>query len=111
MYHYTNDKGYKAIASQVDWTFKAVKPPGPHPIGAYFTPLPPDTPDLCTMLLIPKHKTEYLFEFSGAEGLIPLDGGKGRGRHVLYSGRDYVVVQQRQIRKGKSEESGKEPST
>lgn len=26
---------------------------GPHPVGAYFTPLPPHTADLCTKLLIP----------------------------------------------------------
>jgi len=82
MYHYTNNDGFKAISSQVDWRFKAQKPPGPHPVGAYFTQLPPDMPDICAKLLIPRTKVEYLFEFTGDSGLTPLDGGKGRGRHI-----------------------------
>ena len=102
MYHYTNDEGFKAIASQADWRFKAFQPPGPHPKGAYFTTLPPDTLDLCAKLLIPKRKTEYLFEFAGGEDLKPLDGGRGRGRHVFYSPADYVVPPSRQQYKGKS---------
>lgn len=57
MIHYTDGDGFKAISSQVDWTFKAAKPPGPHPVGAYFTPLSPHTADLCTKLMIPRRKT------------------------------------------------------
>jgi hypothetical protein len=46
LFHYTNEKGYKAIGSQVVWLFKASKPPGDHPKAAYFTTLPPGTKNL-----------------------------------------------------------------
>ncbi len=113
MYHYTTDVGFKAIRSQVEWKFKAAKPPGPHPYGAYFTPLRPDAADLCTKLLIPKVKTEYVFEFSGDEGLEKLDNGKGRGRHISYSPVDYLVSDARQKYSGKSKDykrTDKEPT-
>jgi len=103
MYHHTDDGGFKAIASQVEWRFKVAQPPGSFPKGAYFTTLPPHTVDLCTKLLIPKRKTEFLFEFSGDDGLRRLDDGKGRGRYVFYSAADYIVARQRQQYKGKSE--------
>ena len=88
-YHYTTVDGYKAISSQLDWTFRAAKPPGPHPVGAYFTLLPPNTLRLCSKLLIPRAKVECVFEFSGGEDLLPLDGG--RGQHIVYSPADYMV--------------------
>jgi hypothetical protein len=40
-FHYTNDKGYKAISALPTWVFKASKAPAGHPKGAYFTTLPP----------------------------------------------------------------------
>jgi hypothetical protein len=46
LFHFTNDKGYKAISSQVVWLFRASKPPGGHLKGAYFTTLPPGTKNL-----------------------------------------------------------------
>ena len=107
MFHYTDDDGFKAIASQIEWRFKAFDPPGPHPRGAYFTTLPPDAPDLCAKLFIPKRKTEYLFEFSGGDDLKPLDGGRGRGRFVLYSPVDYVVAPPRQQYKSRSADYNK----
>jgi hypothetical protein len=88
-YHYTNSNGRKAISAQPDWTFRASKPPGPHPVGAYFTPLPPSMPRLCSKLLIPREKVEYVFEFAAGEELLPVEGG--RGQHVVYSPADYVV--------------------
>ncbi len=89
MYHYTTVDGYKAISSQPDWVFKAAKPPGPHPVGAYFTPLPPGATDLCTRLLIPRRKVEYTFEFAREDGLRTI---RGRRRiDVFYSPTDYVV--------------------
>jgi hypothetical protein len=91
MYHYTTVDGYKAISSQPDWTFKAAKPPGPHPVGAYFTTLPPGTRRLCTKLRIPRRKVEFVFEFTGGEDLEPIDDGLGRGHHVYYSPTDYTV--------------------
>ena len=92
MYHYTAVDGHKAISSQPDRTFKAAKPPGPHPVGAYFTPLPPHFPDLCAKLRIPRRKVEWVFEFEGSDGLKQIDGGIKRGRHVFYSPTDYVVT-------------------
>jgi hypothetical protein len=88
-YHYTTVDGHKAISSQPDWTFRAAKPPGPHPFGAYFTALPPSTPRLCSKLLIPRVKVECVFEFTGGEALLPIEGG--RGQHIVYSPVDYVV--------------------
>jgi hypothetical protein len=103
-YHYTTMNGHKAISSQPDWTFLASKPPGPHPFGAYFTPLPPSTPRLCTKLLIPRAKVECVFEFTGGEDLLPVEGG--RGQHVLYSPNDYVVPRAggRQLYSGQTNE-------
>lgn len=104
MYHYTTVDGYKAIASQPDWTFKAAKPPGPHPFGAYFTPLPPTTPRLCTKLLIPRRKAEFVFEFADAGDLRPIAGD--RGRHSFHSIDDYVVARaaDRQVFAGRSDQ-------
>ncbi len=43
MFHYTNEKGYKAISSQVVWLFKASKPPCDHPKGGLLhDSAPPD---------------------------------------------------------------------
>ena len=92
MYHYTDVDGHKAISSQPDWRFRAAKPPGPHPVGAYFTPLAPTSPNLCKKLMIPRRKIERALEFTGDLGLFPLDDGKGRGHHVLFSPVDYIVA-------------------
>jgi len=102
-YHYTTPSGHKAISSQPDWKFRASKPPGPHPIGAYFTPLPPNTPRLCSKLLIPREKVEFVFEFTGGEELLPIEGG--RGQHIVYSPVDYIVARAdgRQSYSGRSE--------
>lgn len=96
MFHYTNDKGYKAISSQVTWLFKAFKPPGDHPKAAYFTTLAPDTPCLAKRLFIrgSADKVAFVFCFGGGEELKPLDGG--RGAFIFYSTDDYPVDQERQ---------------
>ncbi len=96
MFHYTNDKGFKAISSQVVWLFKASKPPGVHPKGAYFTTLPPGTTNLSKLLFVRgcKEKTKFFFSFSGGEELSPMRGG--RGNHILYSEDDYPVAKERQ---------------
>jgi NAD dependent epimerase/dehydratase family enzyme len=39
LFHCTDLAGYKAIRSRVDWRFLASQPLGPHPFGAFFTPL------------------------------------------------------------------------
>jgi hypothetical protein len=96
LFHYTNDKGYKAINSQVVWLFKASKPPGDHPTAAYFTTLPPGTKNLGKRLFIRgcAEKTKFVLSFSGGEDLPRLRGG--RGDHVHYSLDDYSVVEERQ---------------
>lgn len=102
LFHYTNVKGYNGIRSQKVWTFRTSKPPGGHPQGAYFTTLPPSTPNLNKRLFVRgcADKTEYLFSFSGGEDLVPLQGG--RGDYVFYSGDDYEVDESRQGPFGKT---------
>jgi len=96
LFHYTNDRGYKAISSQQTWLFKASKPPCSHPKGAYFTILPPGTRGLGKRLFVRgcADNTNFVFCFSGEEGLKPIDGG--RGEHVFYSKEDYPVEKRRQ---------------
>lgn len=96
MFHYSNDKGYKAISSQPVWLFKALKPPGDHPKGAYFTTLAPGTKNLAKRLFVrgSADKVTFVFSFSGEDGLKPLDGG--RGAFIFYSETDYPVERGRQ---------------
>ena len=100
MFHYTNTRGYSAISSQPIWVFKASRPPGSHPEGAYFTNLPPGTINLGKRIFVRgcRDKLEYLFHFSGDEGLRPLPGG--RGEVIFYSPIDYPVGPSRQITRG-----------
>lgn len=98
MFHYTDRDGYNAIVSQPTWRFKAAQPPGDHPFGAYFTDLPPTTPNLAKRLGVPRRKLAYDFEFVDAGDLTPLPGK--RGDHIFYSPGDYDVVRERQIGHG-----------
>jgi hypothetical protein len=104
LFHYTDDKGYKAISSQVIWLFKASQPPRDHPKAAYFTTLPPGTKNLSKRLFVRgcAEKTQFVFEFTGGEDLPRLRGG--RGEHVHFSVEDYPVEVERQTRHGKTEE-------
>lgn len=83
------------MSSQILWTFKAHKPPGPHPVAAYFTTFPPDTPNLANRLRIPVAKIEYVFCFVDAGDLSPLPGG--RGAYIFFFEGDYTVPKERQI--------------
>jgi hypothetical protein len=96
LFHYTDDNGYKAISSQEVWLFKAAKPPGDHPKGAYFTTLPPGTRNLNKRLFLRgcAEKTKFVFSFSGREDLLRLRGG--RGDYIYYSTNDYAVEKLRQ---------------
>ena len=94
MLHYTDKASWNAIRSQVDWTFKAHKPPGPHPSACYFTTLPPDTPKLAIRLRIPVTKAAYVFCFVDAGDLTPLPGD--RGDYIFFFEGDYVVAKDRQ---------------
>ena len=101
MLHYTDDVGQKAIASQVDWTFKAAQPPGGRPFGAYFTTLLPDAHRFSARTRIPKAKQAFVFGFDGDDGLEPVDGGKGA--YIFRSPIDYVVAKARQKYQGPTE--------
>jgi hypothetical protein len=103
LFHYTDDKGHKAISSQVVWLFKASKPPGDHLKAAYFSTLPPGTKNLSKRLFVRgcADKTRFVFNFSGGEELPRLRGG--RGDHIHYSVEDYSVEQNRQVFHGETE--------
>jgi hypothetical protein len=96
LFHYTDDKGFKAISSQIVWLFKASKPPCDHPKAAYFSILSPGTKNLNKRLYVRgcSEKTRFVFSFSGGEDLRRLRGG--RGDHIYFSEEDYSVVQDRQ---------------
>lgn len=104
MFHYTNEKGHKAISSQPIWLFKASKPPGDHPKGAYFTTLPPGTRNLAKRLFVRgcADKIAFVFCFSGDDDLTPLEGG--RGAFIFYSVDDYPVEKKRQGPHGPTEQ-------
>jgi hypothetical protein len=108
LFHYTNDKGYKAISSQQTWLFKASKPPCDHPRGAYFTNYAPGTKNLNKLLFVRgcADKTNFVFSFAGGEDLEPIKGG--RGEHVFYSKEDYPVAKERQLAHGATAEVQKE---
>lgn len=98
MHHYTNLASYNAIRASTVWRFIAGQPPGNHPFGAYFTTLPPGTPNLAKKLRIPASKLGYVFIFVDVGDLTPLPGG--RGAYIFYSPIDYHVVEDRQIYHG-----------
>ncbi len=99
VHHFTDQAGYNAITGQRDWVFRANKPPGNHPFGAYFTNLPPGTPNLANRLRIPRAKLTHYFAFVERPGdFIPLLGG--RGQFVSYSKTDYTVEVERQVASG-----------
>jgi len=102
MLHYTNQDGWNSIRSQVNWSFRAQKPPGDHPLGAYFTTLPPNTRNLLKKLRIPRSKSEFVFCFRHSIELIRLDGG--RGEYVWYSPDDYEVEKLFQDGNGRTNE-------
>jgi hypothetical protein len=103
MLHYTDKSAWNSIRSQIEWTFKAHKPPGHHPAAAYFTTLPPNTPNLANRLRISVSKIEYVFCFVDAGDLLPLPGD--RGAYIFFSEDDYVVSRNRQLDCGTREEA------
>lgn len=102
MLHYTDQAGWNAIRSQLDWLFHAHQPPAGHPFGAYFTILPPDTINLAKKLRIPKRKREFVFCFTGYDGLIQIAGG--RGDFIWYAPNDYRVARESQTDNGRTDE-------
>jgi hypothetical protein len=102
MLHYTDDAGWKAISSQVDWTFKAAQPPGGRSFGAYFTTLRPNENRFSARTRIPKAKQTFVFGFDGQDGLEPVEGGKGA--YIFWSAVDYAVIKLRQRYHGPTEQ-------
>ena len=101
MRHYSDERGWKAIRSQVNWLFKTFDPPPRHlRSGAYFTTLPPSTPKLARRLGLPRRKVEFVFEFRDAGDLTAIPGG--RGRFIFFSPLDYPVVSERQVYEGRT---------
>src|SRR4051794_28934634 len=74
MMHYSDKDGYNVISSQIDWRFEARQPSGERPFGAFFTTLRIEAHRFSARTRIPKVKQEYVFAFTGQEGLQPLDG-------------------------------------
>jgi hypothetical protein len=101
VYHYTDQLGWNAIRSQVDWEFKASPPPGGRPFGAYFTTLRVDAPLFSKKTRIPVLKQAYVFAFVGREDFEERDAGKRP--YILISPKDYVVIKSRQRYAGESE--------
>ena len=89
IFHYTDKDGWNSIRSQPIWRFKASQPKDPdRPVGAYFTDIEPSEKNLRTLykkIRVPKLKQEYVFWFSGTDGLSQLNGGRGRDKRVLYT--------------------------
>ena len=102
MLHYTDQDGWNSIRSQFNWLFRAQKPPGNHPLGAYFTTLPPTTRNLAARLRIPRIKCEFVFCFRRSDELLQLAGG--RGDYVWYSPSDYEVEKKFQDGNGQTNE-------
>jgi hypothetical protein len=98
MNHFTNKDGFNGISASLTWLFRAWKPPGPHPVGAYFTTLDADAPRLAARLRIPREKLAFVFIFLGTGGLEAIGGG--RGKYVFFSREDYEVVRSRQLECG-----------
>jgi hypothetical protein len=102
MFHYADGDGYKAVVSQVDWTFKRSQPPGDNECGVYFTALRPSDHRLSARTRIPKAQQEFVFAFRGDDGLERKRGGKGA--YIFWTSKDYVVVESRQVYHGPTED-------
>lgn len=104
MNHFTDKAGWNAIRAAPTWRFKAFQPPQKaHPVGAYFTTLGPNEPNLFSKIRVPKVKQMYLFSFLDVGDLKPLDSD--RGAWIFYSPTDYDVGRERQTYQGEAGES------
>lgn len=107
IFHYTDKDGWNAIRSQTTWRFEASQPRDPaRPVGAYFTDIEPTEANLRTLhkrLRVPRIKQEYVFWFTGTEGLTQINDGRGRDRRIFFSPVDYEVARERQRYAGLTE--------
>jgi hypothetical protein len=99
VFHSTDADGWKMIRSQKVWVFKADKPKGGRPFGAYFTRLLPDDNKFAAGTRVPVDKRDYVFAFEGEDGLEPVKGGKGD--YNLLTDSDYEVPPDRQRYEGR----------
>jgi hypothetical protein len=108
-FHYTNTAGWNAIRAQPAWHFKTFQPNDPErPRGAYFTDIEPTETNLRTLykrLRVPKLKQEYIFWFTGTEGLTQFRDGRGRDRRIFFSPVEYVVENGPRQKHGNTTES------
>lgn len=75
--------------------------------GVYFTDIEPTPVALRTLfkhIRVPKRKQEYVFWFSGTEGLLQWKNGRRREKHIFYSPTDYRVAEGRQKYCGATQE-------
>jgi hypothetical protein len=101
MNHFTGRDGFNAIGSQPTWLFKAEQPRSPNsPVGAYFTTLEPNEPNLSKKIFVPVVKLAFVFKFKPPTELVPLPGGRGRLKTIFYSQVDYSVDQPYQLEAG-----------
>ncbi len=107
MFHYTNDRGYKAISSQQPWLFKASKPPCNHPRELTSRTSPGNEKSgQATLRPRLRGQNEFRVLLFGDEDLRSIEGG--RGEHIFYSREDYPVVKERQGPHGETVEVQKE---
>jgi hypothetical protein len=104
MFHYTDKAGWNAVRSRVVWLFKISQPKDPdRPKGAYFTDIEPSPENLRVLykkIRVPREKQDYVFQFSGADGLTQLSNGTGRDKRIFFSAVDYPVTKDRQEYEG-----------
>ena len=112
LFHYTDRDGWNSIRSQPDWKFQTAQPQDQNrPPGAYFTDIEPSAMNLRTLhkkIRIPKAKQQYLFWFTGSEGLSQLNSGRGRDKRIFFSATDYDVISGRQKYEGDTNGCSKE---
>ncbi len=103
-FHYTDKDGWNAIRSQLEWLFKTSQPLAKErPNGVYFTDIEPTEENLRTLhkrIRVPKKKQDFVFWFTGRDGLTQLFEGRGRDRRIFFSDSDYTVEKSRQQHEG-----------
>jgi hypothetical protein len=98
MNHFTDRNGWNAIRASSPWCFRARKPRGGRPVGAYFTTIHPTAVNFFKITRVPVHKQRYMFSFVDVGDLTPRRGPLGR--YVFFSPRDYLVAGYRQLYEG-----------
>ena len=107
VYHYTDEKAYKAIISQrPNYLFKASQPDSVHAKGVYVTPMSPSQilhkpGGFKSYLGITKEKSQYYFKFKVEKCKLKKIKGM-RGNHVWFSPTNLLVTQHQMLEHGKT---------